>query len=64
MFGNAIFVNNQWILISGGRNATLATLCIKYHEDCMNAGAGCPLYITLNTNYEFFAKVDEGQMVR
>jgi hypothetical protein len=63
VFGNAIFANNEWITLSSGRNTTLATVCIKFHEECLNAGAGCPLYITLSTNFEYFKHVDENNKI-
>jgi len=63
MFGNAIYTNNAWTTLTNNRNVTLASVCIKFHEDCLTEGTNCPLYITLNTNYIYFGKVDDNNKI-
>jgi len=62
IFGNALFAVNSWITVKD-RNATLASVCIKFHDDCVNEGANCPLYLGLSTNYVYFSKVDGSNKV-
>jgi hypothetical protein len=33
--------------------------CVKAHPDCLQAGASCPVYITVNTAGAFFGRVDD-----
>ncbi len=33
--------------------------CVKAHPDCTQAGADCPLYVTINTDGAFFGRVDD-----
>jgi hypothetical protein len=63
VFGNAIFVNNGWATLTNNRNVTLAAVCIKWHDDCLNEGANCPVYITLSTNYVYFSRIDDNNKI-